>query len=41
MVAAYGTAVTVRTRWNKALDAGGLVLGEDVNVTIDIELIKQ
>jgi polyisoprenoid-binding protein YceI len=27
--------------WNKALDGGGVVLGDDVAVTIDIELIKE
>lgn len=27
--------------WSKALDAGGLVVGNDVDVTIDVELIKQ
>lgn len=26
--------------WNKKLDAGGLVVGDEVDVTIDIELIK-
>jgi polyisoprenoid-binding protein YceI len=26
--------------WNKALDSGGVVVGEDVAVTIDIELVK-
>lgn len=26
--------------WNKALDAGGVVVGDDVTVTIDVELIK-
>ena len=27
--------------WNKALDGGGVVIGDDVAVTIDIELIKE
>jgi polyisoprenoid-binding protein YceI len=27
--------------WNKALDGGGVVVGDDVGVTIDIELIKK
>ncbi|HVO24208.1 MAG TPA: YceI family protein [Candidatus Margulisiibacteriota bacterium] len=27
--------------WNKALDGGGVVVGDDVDVTIDIELIKK
>lgn len=26
--------------WNKAMDAGGLVLGDDVEVAIDLELVK-
>lgn len=27
--------------WNKTLDAGGLVVGNDVTITLEIELIKQ
>jgi polyisoprenoid-binding protein YceI len=27
--------------WNKALDGGGVVVGDDVDVTIDIELMKK
>lgn len=27
--------------WNKALETGGVVVGEDVNITIDIELLKK
>lgn len=27
--------------WNKALDAGGVVLGEEVKVTLNLELVKQ
>lgn len=27
--------------WNKSLDGGGLVVGDDVDITIDIELIKK
>jgi polyisoprenoid-binding protein YceI len=27
--------------WNKALDAGGVVMGNEVGVTIDVELIKK
>jgi polyisoprenoid-binding protein YceI len=27
--------------WNRALDQGGFVLGDDVNVTINIEAVKQ
>lgn len=26
--------------WNKTMDAGGLVLGDDVEVTVDLELVK-
>jgi polyisoprenoid-binding protein YceI len=26
--------------WNKAMDAGGVVLGEDVDVTVELELMK-
>ena len=25
--------------WNKALDAGGVVVGDDVNITLDVELV--
>jgi polyisoprenoid-binding protein YceI len=28
-------------QWNKALDGGGVVLGDDVAVTIDVELIRE
>jgi len=27
--------------WNKALEAGGVVVGDDVDITIDIELVKK
>jgi len=27
--------------WNRALDAGGFVLGDDVEISIDLEVIKQ
>jgi len=27
--------------WNKAMDGGGVVLGEDVDVTIDVEAVKK
>jgi polyisoprenoid-binding protein YceI len=27
--------------WNKALETGGVVVGEEVNVTIDLELLKK
>ena len=27
--------------WNKALDGGGLVVGDDVDITIDIELVQK
>jgi len=27
--------------WNRALDAGGFVLGDDVEININLEVIKQ
>jgi polyisoprenoid-binding protein YceI len=42
-----GTATTRLNRkdfglnWSKSLDGGGLVVGDDVDVTIDVELIKK
>jgi len=27
--------------WNRALDAGGLILGDDVEIVIDLEVVKQ
>jgi len=27
--------------WNRALDSGGLVLGDDVEVNINLEVVKQ
>lgn len=27
--------------WNRTLDAGGLVLGEEVSITVDVELIQE
>ena len=27
--------------WNRALEAGGVVVGEDVDITIDVELIRK
>jgi polyisoprenoid-binding protein YceI len=42
-----GSATTTLTRqdfgiaWSKALDGGGLVVGNDVEVTIDLEVIKK
>jgi polyisoprenoid-binding protein YceI len=27
--------------WNKTMDSGGMVVGEDVKITIDVELIKK
>ena len=27
--------------WNQALDAGGWVLGDDIKMTIAVELVKQ
>jgi polyisoprenoid-binding protein YceI len=44
------TAVTATTKvnrqdfgvkWNATLDNGGVVVGDDVNITIDVEMIKQ
>jgi polyisoprenoid-binding protein YceI len=26
--------------WNRTLDAGGLVVGDEVNISVEIELIK-
>jgi polyisoprenoid-binding protein YceI len=42
----FSTSVTLNRKdfginWNKALDNGGLLLGEDVAVTIDLETVKQ
>ncbi len=42
----FSTSVTLNRKdfginWNKALDNGGLLLGEDVAVTVDIEAVKQ
>ena len=28
-------------KWNATLDSGGVVVGDDVNITIDVEMIKQ
>ena len=28
-------------KWNATLDNGGVVVGDDVNITIDVEMIKQ
>jgi polyisoprenoid-binding protein YceI len=27
--------------WNAALEAGGLLVGDDVNITLDVQLVKQ
>jgi polyisoprenoid-binding protein YceI len=27
--------------WNQALEAGGFVVGDDVKITVDVELVKQ
>jgi polyisoprenoid-binding protein YceI len=41
-----GTATTTINRkefgltWNKAIEAGGVVLGDDVGITVDIEIVK-
>ena len=44
--AGFTTSVTLNRKdyginWNKALDNGGLLLGEDVAVSIDLEAVKQ
>ena len=44
--AGYSTSVTLNRKdfgmlWNKSLDTGGLLLGDDVAVTVDIEAIRQ
>jgi polyisoprenoid-binding protein YceI len=26
--------------WNKALEAGGVVVGDEVNITLEVEMIK-
>ena len=28
-------------KWSKALDTGGLVVGDDVDINLEIEVIKQ
>jgi polyisoprenoid-binding protein YceI len=28
-------------KWNATLDNGGVVVGDDVTITIDVEMIKQ
>jgi len=44
-VAAAGTAKINRqdfgVKWNAKLDNGGVVVGDDVNITIDVELIQR
>jgi polyisoprenoid-binding protein YceI len=27
--------------WNAALEAGGLLVGDDVNITVDVQFVKQ
>lgn len=44
--AGFTTSVTLNRKdfginWNKALDNGGVLLGDDVAVTVDLEAIKQ
>ena len=44
--AGYELTTTINRRdygvsWNRALDAGGFVLGNDVEVDIALELVKQ
>jgi hypothetical protein len=28
-------------KWNANIDGGGVVVGDDVNITIDLEMVKQ
>jgi len=28
-------------KWNANVDGGGVVVGDDVNITIDLEMVKQ
>jgi polyisoprenoid-binding protein YceI len=28
-------------KWNSTIDGGGVVVGDEVNITIDAEMIKQ
>jgi polyisoprenoid-binding protein YceI len=44
--AGFSTAVTLNRKdfgivWNKALDQGGFVLGDEVWVTLEIEAIRE
>jgi polyisoprenoid-binding protein YceI len=44
--AGFSTAITLNRKdyginWNKALDNGGLLLGDDVAVTVELEAVKQ
>jgi len=44
--AGFSTSVTLNRKdfgivWNKSLDSGGFLLGDDVAVTIDLEAVKQ
>lgn len=45
VVAASGTAVLQRKdfglTWNKTMDNGGVVVGDEVSLTIDVELVKK
>lgn len=43
--AGFSTSITLNRKdyginWNKALDNGGVLLGEDVKITIDLEAVK-
>jgi polyisoprenoid-binding protein YceI len=44
--AGFSTATTINRKdygivWNKALDAGGAMLGDDVKISIDLETVKK
>ena len=44
--AGFTTSITLNRKdfginWNKALDNGGVLLGDDVAVTVDLEAVKQ
>jgi polyisoprenoid-binding protein YceI len=44
-VAAYATTKVNRqdfgVKWNASIDGGGVVVGDDVNITIDLEMVKK
>jgi len=44
--AGFETSFTINRKdygieWNKALDTGGVILGDDVRITLNLELVKQ